>query len=148
MNWEAVAAIAELIGSAAVLATLIYLTVQVTQSKKLLEENRKIAMSQVYATRVGFMLNYHQFAADSTYIAPLIAEDMGISEDEFRRRRYHTLHPLTLDNILYQYELGLIEEEFYNAATNNILLQWEVWENNGVRVSPSVRKWYEENKNR
>ena len=47
MNWEAVAAVGELISAFAVLATLIYLAVQVRHSKELLERSEKIALSDV-----------------------------------------------------------------------------------------------------
>jgi hypothetical protein len=50
----------EFIGSIAVLITLVYLTVQVRQSKDLLEENRKLALSQVYQGRADVRTAIHR----------------------------------------------------------------------------------------
>jgi hypothetical protein len=49
----------EFLGSIAVLATLIYLAVQVRQSKDLLEKNEKIALSQVYQARADARREVH-----------------------------------------------------------------------------------------
>ena len=51
----------EFAGSIAVLATLIYLAVQVRQSKELLEENRKIALGQMYQQSAGFSLEMQRY---------------------------------------------------------------------------------------
>ena len=46
MNWDAVGAIAELAGAIAVVATLIYLTVQVRQNSDLLSASLAIAQQE------------------------------------------------------------------------------------------------------
>ncbi len=47
VNWEAVGAIGELLGALAVVATLIYLSIQVRQSKAAVEENTRTARNSV-----------------------------------------------------------------------------------------------------
>jgi hypothetical protein len=52
MNWDALGAIAELVGAIAVILTLIYLAVQIKQSGKLVEQNTQMLnVSQANATR-------------------------------------------------------------------------------------------------
>lgn len=52
MNWDALGAIAELVGAIAVVLTLIYLAVQIRQSSKLVEQNtRMLDISHANATR-------------------------------------------------------------------------------------------------
>ena len=46
MNWDAIGAVAELVGAAAVLATLIYLAVQTTLTRKAAEQTAKFGLHQ------------------------------------------------------------------------------------------------------
>ena len=57
MNWEAIGAIGELVGGVAVIATLIYLAIQVKHSKALLERNESIALSQMFQARADARTN-------------------------------------------------------------------------------------------
>jgi hypothetical protein len=78
MNWDA---IAELIGSLVVLATLGYLAVQVRYSRNLLEENRKIALSQVYQARSNTRRENARHVSDSTHLAELLGR-IGFDQGE------------------------------------------------------------------
>jgi hypothetical protein len=40
--------VGEFVGSFAVLATLVYLALQIKQSRQIIEENRRLALSQVF----------------------------------------------------------------------------------------------------
>ena len=64
----------EFIGSIAVILTLIYVAVQVRYSRDLLEENRKMLMSQVYHDRASLILDAVQ--PDAEYIR--IAEQLRV----------------------------------------------------------------------
>ena len=51
MNWDALGAIAELLGAIAVFLTLAYLTVQVRQNSKALELQNKFSAAQIMQVR-------------------------------------------------------------------------------------------------
>ena len=53
MSIQDLGAIGELLSSLFVLITLVYLAVQVRHSRQLIEENRKITLSQVYEGRAN-----------------------------------------------------------------------------------------------
>ena len=48
---ELIGNVGEFVGSLTVFATLVYLALQVRHSRDLLEDNRKLAMSQAFQTR-------------------------------------------------------------------------------------------------
>ena len=116
--------IGEFVGSIAVLLTLIYLTVQTKQSKELLEENRKIALSQVFQTRVGFrMANHHKFAepANAELTAKVAYSPNDVTESIARlndlsaaeqQQFFHLQHANVqlVENVIYQEKLGLLDD--------------------------------------
>lgn len=127
MNWEAIGAFAEMIGSAAVLATLVYLAVQVRHSRDLLEENRKVALSQVYRDRVNIRIDHEYSSVDQNWLkieAKLYGgSSYNLTNDEFLKNfealaveeRLAVMHfeeaiTHSVDNSLYQAELGLLDE--------------------------------------
>ena len=62
---EVMGNVGEFVGSFAVLVTLIYLSLQVRHSRELMEENRKIALSQVYQTRAQITIGMANHGIDS-----------------------------------------------------------------------------------
>ena len=146
MNWDAVGSLAEVFAALAVMVTLIYLAVQVRQSRELLEENRKIALSQVYSSRTSQRLDDLRQNIDSPYVAGLMAEDSGLSEDQIRHRSIDQRSIFHFDNILFQNELGLIADEDIHRITNVILRDWDIWEKHGSFVLPRVAAWYDRHK--
>ena len=55
MNWEAIAAIGQIIGAIAVVATLFYLAVEIRQNSRIVEENsRQLRLGEVDATLQSF----------------------------------------------------------------------------------------------
>ena len=63
MNWEAVGAVGELIGAAAVVVTLIYLTVQVRYAKHQLEIHGEISRAQASVPLLAPIVNDAEFAS-------------------------------------------------------------------------------------
>jgi hypothetical protein len=145
----------EFVGSIAVLATLIYLAVQVRHSKELLERNQNIALSQVNQARTDSRINI-QIANRSDEIASLVAsvrsDDSGVYDPELlkklpREDRYRLLRVdgCTLahfENILFQYELGLVPSE--SLPADLIGLQLQNAKLLGLTVSPQLNRFYEE----
>lgn len=146
MNWEVVAALAELLGAMAVVATLAYLALQVKHSRELLEENRRISMSTVYATRAGFRLNDFQQDLSSPETIRLLAERDGKTEDEVRLWLLANRSVVFFDNMLYQNELGLLEEADLRRATQVIIRLHDNWVESGAMMFDRVENWYQEHK--
>jgi hypothetical protein len=158
MNWDALGAFAELIGSVAVLVTLGYLAVQVRHSRNLLEENRKIALGQVYQARSNTRREYQQQIAESTHLAGLLARvgfdgSVGFEEvewdsfdDEGRvrlRAHYSTIY-FHQENNLYQYELGLLDDRTYRLTIETIQFFMPFWRKLNIKGTGSIEDLYEE----
>ena len=119
-------ALGEFLGSIAVLATLIYLSVQLRQNTRAMDENRRLALAQTYEVRADALQSMVVTAADSEHIGPIIAklsalgypEDPDVldqlSEEERGRFRLWQLAQVThWDNMFYQYQQGYLDEEYY-----------------------------------
>ena len=114
MNWDAVGAIAELLGAFAVFFTLIYLAVQVRHSRSLLEENRKIALSQVYQARADSRIGILKQTLElELYDDEFYGELEDVKATKSRRATAMSRDIVLCDNVLYQHTLGLIEESDY-----------------------------------
>ena len=87
MNWEALGAVAELLGAIAVFATLAYLSVQIRQSNVVMREQAQYHMLQ---NQVG----YFDRLAESPDLVRIVY-DFADSEQEVRERR-HEAHIVSL----------------------------------------------------
>lgn len=133
----------EFIGSIAVLATLIYLAVQVRQSKELLEKNEKIALSQVYQHRANLRSEFHRTVAENEELARLMATiddwDQWSEVEKSRIRHQMTCMMVLVDNIRVQTDLGLIDSTWRDEG---VLELYEIWEKTGVQISQRLQEWY------
>lgn len=155
IEWTAILGnIGEFVGSLAVLVTLIYLTVQVRHSKKLLEENRKIALGQAYQTRTGFRLEGSRAHMDPTWtetqaklrggskevpMEVLLANFEKLSPSEQLQVKYFSegiVH--AIDNNLFQRELDLIDNTT-DDFTPSIIKQYPIWEKSGAFLPRRVQ---------
>lgn len=150
MNWEAIGAIGELIGALAVVLTLVYLAVQVRHSKQLLERNEKIAFSQVHQARADSRLDMHLSIADSDHVVavrriwgkPELIDELS-EEEHYAAQSYMYANMVHQDNILFQGELGLADEQTVLATRDVLLLNQHVWEKLGVVVTPRIRDYFQ-----
>lgn len=122
-------ALGELLGSIAVLATLVYLSVQIRQNTRSMEESKKLALAQTYQMRSDALQMMLVHAADSQHIGPIITkltgvgypEDVGaleqLSDDERGRfRQWQIAQQTHWDNMFFQYQQGFIDEEYYRDS--------------------------------
>ncbi len=150
MNWEAIGAVGELVGGVAVIATLIYLALQVKHSKVLLERNEKIALSQVYQSRADARMSLVLAQAESDKVE-LISSVWGRpdlvdgleKEDLAIVRQYMMATIVHQDNILYQASLGLLGENTMRGITDLIGLNVPVWEKLDIELTPLIKECYE-----
>jgi hypothetical protein len=122
-------ALGEVVGAIAVVATLVYLAVQIRQNTHAMAEGRRLALAQTYQMRADALQSMLVHAADSRYIGPLITkltqhgypEDVSalehLSADERGRfRQWQIAQHTHWDNMFYQYQQGYLEDEYYRDA--------------------------------
>ena len=66
MNWDALGAIAELLGAVAVFLTLAYLTIQVRQNSAALDQQNKCSAAQILQSKTDTFMGYCAFAVNET----------------------------------------------------------------------------------
>ncbi|MGH8166183.1 MAG: hypothetical protein ACREQ1_03035, partial [Woeseiaceae bacterium] len=65
-------AMGELLGAVGVIASLIYLSVQIKQNTRSMDENKRLALAQTYQIRADALQGMLVHAASSETIGPLI----------------------------------------------------------------------------
>ena len=122
-------ALGEFLGSIAVLATLVYLSVQIRQNTRGLDESKKLALAQTYQVRSDALQMMLVNAADSKHIGPIIAKLTGAgypedisaleqlsAEERQRFRLWQIAQETHWDNMFFQYQQGFIDEEYYRDS--------------------------------
>lgn len=66
MNWDALGAIAELLGAVAVFLTLAYLTIQIRQNSAGLDQKNKFSAAQILQSKTDTFMGYCAFAVNET----------------------------------------------------------------------------------
>ena len=161
---EVLGNVGEFLGSVAVLVTLVYLAVQVRHSRTLLEENRKIALSQVHATKTDIAMRQEEVMMDD--VSPtssrktravvqagmaegksqaeaftLAVEGLSLAE-RLQLTSYNQLQAWHFDNMAYQAELDLLNEDSLLAiqSMSNWSFMRHRWEVLNCNVSNRVRR--------
>lgn len=128
----------EFVGAIGVVVTLFYLAAQVRQNRqsvdantRALEDERKVRLAEAYQSRLQNMSANARLIASSESLADIAerAYDAGFPSpasldvlNPVDRRRYEawvTLQYLNIENLHYQYELGLLEREFYQEVVRH-----------------------------
>ena len=113
-NWKD---IAELIGIAAIVASLVFVGLELRQTQSAL-------IASTYQARAFDAMSSSRDLADSEYIGPILATidiedeqslDSLSSEEIWRLRQYYVSRMIDLDNEFYQYQNGYLDEEFFEG---------------------------------
>lgn len=113
MNWEAIGSIAEALGAAGVIATLLYLAFQVRQ-------NTRVAKADFFYRTVDGVIDFNLRVAESDHLADLFwkaLEDPGrLSASEERRTR-HLLSGVFRqgERVYYAWRDDLVGEDIFRA---------------------------------
>ncbi|MBQ0721660.1 MAG: hypothetical protein KBT89_15815 [Gammaproteobacteria bacterium] len=122
MNIQTMAAIAEIIGAVAVLATLIYLAMQIRQNTHSIEQQNAIARAEILQQRADSVNGIVTPVLSNETNINLFVKLMESSELEpselnknERMRAYLMLTPVraNFENTYLQYQLGFLPEDFY-----------------------------------
>jgi hypothetical protein len=106
--------VAELVGIAAFIASLLFVGLQLKQS-------HEIALATQYQSRAEATMNLHLASIEADWLAPIPALRNGIN-DEFSARDINMYLWLWIqfDNHFYQYQSGFLEESAWQAQLRNI----------------------------
>ena len=151
MNWDALGAIAELLGAVAVFATLAYLTVQVRQNSKAQEQQNDLTSAVIMQSRTDTVINFVNLMTMSESNLEMTANLLtkaDLSEiiehgpKEATKARYlATASRALFENIYEQHKEGFLSDDFYHgAATRNILLWRNAWLNLDTPMSSEFRE--------
>ena len=125
MNWDALGAIAELLGAIAVFLTLAYLTVQVRQNSKALELQNKFSAAQIMQARTDTLTQVIATSSSAENLSALqkIAQITGpeslsniSSEEQSRLAQLLNMYRGMFENIIEQYKMGFLTREFYEGS--------------------------------
>lgn len=111
MNWEAIGAIGEVLGAIGVIATLLYLAIQIHQNTKAIRGATLDSITE----RKQFELNW------SSEIAPawrkVINDPHSLTDDEsWQVLEWMTAALTARQNEFFQYKHGLIDQEIWEAS--------------------------------
>jgi hypothetical protein len=139
--------IGEFLGSIAVFATLIYLSIQVKHSKQateantnIAERNHSLALAQSEVARIGMILDQVRSIALSEELAEIFVKFEnagldGLSKVEYRRfQNWHIAQYYTLDVQHSQYRLGLLDEDSWQDAVRKIKAQVGIWDQLNIDI--------------
>ena len=148
----------EFFGSIAVLVTLIYLAVQVRYSKKLLHENRNVALSQISQTNAGYRLDLQRYLADPRVLE--LREKVEGDEAVYsalHKTNFDRLTPaekkhwrsiqaqfaIIIDDGLYQSTLGLVGDNEREILERSVAQSMPYWAHFDNYVPTRLRHWLE-----
>ncbi len=122
-------ALGEFVGAIAVVVTLVYLSIQIRQNTRSMQESRRLALAQTYQMRADALQEMLVQAADSEHIGPIISKLTGLGYPEDvaaldqltpiergRFRLWQIAQQTHWDNMYYQYQQGFLDEEYYRDS--------------------------------
>jgi hypothetical protein len=144
MNWEAVGAVAELLGAIGVIGSLVYLAKQikansdnVTQNTKALISNRDISSNESVLEIMGSQIRNPDLAA-------LTMKGNSGSETLSDVERYQ--YSMVLSSMFESHQTFYIQQRGESISPE----LWAYYSNvfDGICRSPGVRTWWEQNRER
>ena len=128
MNWNAIGAISEIIGTIVVVITLIYLAIQIRQNNKLLLSESRQALVTNDVTSLTANLNYTEV------FTKYISESALSKEEQLSISFMFALDLRNREFEYFQYTNGLLDEATWLAYQNVILIN---------HSSELGRKWWD-----
>lgn len=121
-------AIGEFVGAIGVIATLIYLALQIRHNTRSMEESRRLALAQTYQMRADALQNMLVTASTSElggilvkltaagYPERIDALDRLSQEERGRFRQWQIAQQTHWDNMHFQYQQGFLDQEYFDDA--------------------------------
>ena len=138
MNWDALGAIAELLGALAVFITVVYLTIQVRQSAKAQEQQNALTSAVIMQSRPDTGMSFMNVITKDDTNLKVIAkytenpEELDLDSmpqaERLRVRYLATCARALFENLFEQYRQGFLSADFYlGSAIRNILMWGNLW---------------------
>ena len=150
MNWDALGAIAELLGAIAVFFTLAYLTVQVRQNSKALDLQNKFSAAQIMQARTDTVMQWNSvilgseqnIAANSLAMNLLRGQELKDAEPSNRAkaRLILVMTRALYENVFLQYKEGFLTDNFYEGMEPQIALYAKNWLEHNIAMSSDFRE--------
>jgi hypothetical protein len=115
MNWDAIGAIGEIVGAIAVLATLIYLAIQIRQNSAIqrAQTHQQLALERVNGVRlITTNKELRDAVGKARFGKPLTEDEQGILF------WMTVMHLREYENELYQHSQGMIEDDELEVQKN------------------------------
>lgn len=129
MTLAELGALGEFLGAIGVIASLVYLSIQIRQNTRSMNDGRRAALAQTYQMRADALQEMLVRAADSEHVGPIIVKltELGYPEDvtalerltpleRGRFRMWQIAQQTHWDNMFYQYQQGFLDPEYYEDA--------------------------------
>jgi len=125
MNWQAIGAIADIVGATAVLATLIYLALQIRQNSRSINQQNDMARAQTIQARADSVTQLIALIVNSEKMVAVFAKVMADKElapadlDPIERIRAHsflTALRSNFENTYLQHQEGFLPDDFYQEV--------------------------------
>lgn len=134
MNWDAIGAIGEMVGATGVIASLLYLAVQIRRDR---QNTRAHTRAMLAAIDVEDLRSIR----DNDRLLESMAKDLDLDEPDAVERLRFSLFIRGLaraaENHFYQYRLGTLDEEEFEG-------QRKLWK--GTFSHPRFRQWWDDHK--
>jgi hypothetical protein len=135
MNWEAVGATANLFAAVGVIATLIYLSIQIRQNTKAVRSSSIQNLVQSFSTTA-------QAALENEYIIPLLLKANAGAEalTQEERARLHFWFIMTFrrfEGVYFQRDLGIVDAEVIDGFERSQM---------AILASKSAQQWWANSK--
>ncbi len=138
MNWDAIGAIAELLGAVGVIASLIYLATQIRQSREQMGQNTRALQAGAYQQ---FEESMYRRVMDDLTIPGLeriirlgMADIEQLSEEDmFRWSRWIFTRLRAFDNSHYQFRMGMHDEDRWQISRRDLEMFFQM---------PGVVQWW------
>jgi len=141
MSLGELGALGEFVGAVGVMITLIYVAVQIRQT-------RKIVMAQAFQQRSDALQDLSMRMAESESLSAISAklrssgwprdgrafEELSDREKE-QYRAYLTAHLHRVTNLIHQYDEGLLTTEYYEGGIRGTIVMWvTMWKAAQIRI--------------
>jgi len=124
MKWKD---IAELVGFAALVASMVAVAYEMRQTKDAL-------IAATYQARAFDAIAESNFVSESEYLLPILVATNNGSDidgfarlndvDRFRLRSFFRSRMIDWDNEYYQYQHGYLDEDFFQTTTERAIIEW------------------------
>jgi hypothetical protein len=133
MNWEAISAIGEIVGSIAVVVTLIYLAMQIRQTNNISQFNAVKELLKQFD-------DIYSLLATDPATRQVLAKQGELTEDE--REHLYAFTVLYCNkwvSLEIAFRNGQIEEELYTSMANDVSIAIQRW----PKLKPQIELWIE-----